>query len=150
MTQIERIHTDSADETVTLGRRIGRDLAGGDVVLIEGPLGAGKTVLARGIVAARSEQRFRGSPTFNLIYEYAGDPRLYHLDLYRLGPKDVEDLGLEEILRPDSIVLVEWPERADRYLRELAPAAARISLQPDREGGRSIEISWTNDGASGN
>jgi tRNA threonylcarbamoyladenosine biosynthesis protein TsaE len=110
----------SATETLALGRDLAASLRGGDVVLLHGPLGAGKTVLARGLAKALGSEFWRGSPTFALVNEYETVPRLYHLDLYRLTENEVERLGLEDYTGSDGIIICEWPERADEYLRSLA------------------------------
>lgn len=105
--------TSSEDETAELGSSLGTTLRPGDVVLLYGPLGAGKTSfvrgLARGIGAEPDEV---SSPTFTLIQEYAGNRAiLYHVDLYRLEPKEIDDLGLDELVSGDGIVAIEWAER---------------------------------------
>ena len=82
------------------------------MVLLYGELGAGKTAfvrgLARGLGAAESEV---SSPTFTIIQEYAGRVPFYHVDLYRLEPAEVDDLGLDELVSSDGIVAIEWAER---------------------------------------
>jgi tRNA threonylcarbamoyladenosine biosynthesis protein TsaE len=110
----------SPEDTRGLGRELGRRLLPGDLVFLHGTLGAGKTVLARGVLESLGVDDFRGSPTFSLIYEYESDPRAIHVDLYRLQEADVEGLGLEEYAADSAIMLVEWPERARSYLANLA------------------------------
>lgn len=105
--------TINEDETTELGASLGAALQPGDVVLLYGQLGAGKTAfvrgLARGIGAPPDEV---SSPTFTLVQEYAGArATLYHVDLYRLDPTEVQDLGLEELVSGDGIVAIEWAER---------------------------------------
>lgn len=112
--------SESDAATRALGAALGARLHGGEVILLHGTLGAGKTVFAAGIAAALGAPAWRGSPTFNLIHEYETGPWLYHADLYRLDGCQVEALGLEEYVRPDSVLVVEWPERAEGYLRSLA------------------------------
>jgi tRNA threonylcarbamoyladenosine biosynthesis protein TsaE len=106
------ISTTSEEETAAAGEQLASRLGAGDVVLLYGDLGAGKTAfvrgLARGLGASESEV---SSPTFTLIQQYAGRVRLYHVDLYRLEPKEVEELGLEELVSADGIVAIEWAER---------------------------------------
>lgn len=116
--------SESADATLRAGYDLGRGLSAGDVVLLHGQLGAGKSVLARGIGEALGVTRWKGSPTFTLVNEYRGHPPLVHVDLYRLSGDDVDDLGLEEYLEGDSVLVVEWPERAPGYFT--ARAGARI------------------------
>src|SRR5579871_6204100 len=109
---MERIDTRSSEATAEVGRTLGSRLRGGDLVLLRGPIGAGKSVLARGLGEALGVTAWAGSPTFTLVNEYETDPRLYHIDLYRLGASEVEELGLEEYLRADTLAIVEWADRA--------------------------------------
>ena len=108
----EEITTASEEETAAAGERLGSSLGAGSVVLLYGDLGAGKTAftrgLARGLGAAEDQVT---SPTFTLIQEYPGRAMLYHVDLYRLEEKEVEDLGLEELVLGDGVVAIEWAER---------------------------------------
>jgi tRNA threonylcarbamoyladenosine biosynthesis protein TsaE len=106
-------HTRSEEETITLGRQLGRELAGG-VVLLIGNLGAGKTTLAKGIAAGRNgtPPEEVSSPTFTLIHQYGEKAPVYHIDLYRLDEaREVESLGLEDLFATQSLVLLEWAER---------------------------------------
>ncbi|MGQ9809493.1 MAG: tRNA (adenosine(37)-N6)-threonylcarbamoyltransferase complex ATPase subunit type 1 TsaE [Armatimonadota bacterium] len=110
---MERL-TRSPDETEHFGRELASRLQPGDVVLLEGGLGAGKTVVVRGIVRGLDSTDHVSSPTFVLVHEYRGRYPVAHADLYRLsGPADLEDLGLDEYLDGRFVVLVEWPERAE-------------------------------------
>ena len=106
-------HTRSEEETITLGRQLGRELAGG-VVLLIGNLGAGKTTLAKGIAEGRNgtPPEEVSSPTFTLIHQYGEKAPVYHIDLYRLDEaREVENLGLEDLFASPSLVLLEWAER---------------------------------------
>lgn len=109
---IPDVLTTSEEETESAGERLAGSLAPGDVVLLYGDLGAGKTAfvrgLARGLGAAGDDV---SSPTFTLIHEYAGRVILYHVDLYRLEPSEVDDLGLDDLVSADGIVAIEWAER---------------------------------------
>jgi tRNA threonylcarbamoyladenosine biosynthesis protein TsaE len=104
--------TRNEDETAAAGERLAAALRAGDVVMLYGELGAGKTAfvrgLARGLGAPESDV---SSPTFTIVQEYAGRLTLYHVDLYRLEPKEVDDLGLEELVSGDGVVAIEWAER---------------------------------------
>ena len=105
------LRTASVAQTRALGRRLARLLRPGDVVLLQGPLGAGKTALAQGVGAGLKVESTVSSPTFVLCVLHEGATRLYHADLYRLtDASDVEDLHLDEQAR-DGVLLVEWPER---------------------------------------
>ena len=105
------VHSTGVAQTRALGRRLARFLRPGDVVLLQGPLGAGKTALAQGIGAGLKVESTVSSPTFVLCVLHEGATRLYHSDLYRLtSPEEVEDLRLDDMAR-DGVLLVEWPER---------------------------------------
>jgi tRNA threonylcarbamoyladenosine biosynthesis protein TsaE len=120
----------SSAETEELGRCIGSSCRGGELVLLYGDLGAGKTVVARGVGSALGVRTWRGSPTFALIHEYATTPRLIHCDLYRLVEQEVEDLGLEEAANGETVLIVEWADRAPRYLAALgSPRTIHLYLQ---------------------
>lgn len=106
------ILTTSEEETSAAGERVGRRLKAGDVVLLYGDLGAGKTAFVRGLArGVDAEADEVSSPTFALMQQYRGRLTLHHVDLYRLEPREVDDLGLEEITGGDAIVAVEWAER---------------------------------------
>lgn len=119
--------THSAASTRRLGQRLGRRLRGGDVVLLSGDLGAGKTTFVQGIAAGLGVDGPVGSPTFTLINEYAARAAdgealtLCHIDLYRLAGGGVETLGLDDYLgAPDTVAVVEWPQMAPAALPETA------------------------------
>lgn len=103
----------SEAETSRVGEELAARLGPGDVVLLYGPLGAGKTAfvrgLARGLGASADDV---SSPTFTLVQEYAGGrATLYHVDLYRLEAKEIDDLGLDDLISGDGIVAIEWADR---------------------------------------
>ena len=105
--------TSSEQETSDIGAALGRQLRAGDVVLLYGDLGAGKTAFVRGLargIGANPDDV--SSPTFTIVQEYAGSSAtLYHVDLYRLEPPEVDDLGLDDLVAADGIVAIEWAER---------------------------------------
>jgi tRNA threonylcarbamoyladenosine biosynthesis protein TsaE len=119
------------ESTVELGRRLGRGLEPGDVVLLEGALGAGKTVLVRGIVAGidPEAEALVSSPTYVVVGEYPTRPRVVHMDLYRLGSvAEVRALGFEELIYgANSIAVVEWPALLEGLLEE-DDAVLRVRL----------------------
>jgi len=99
-------------ETRRLGQRLGRQLRPGDVVLLSGELGAGKTVFVQGVARGIGYEGSVSSKSFVLLGEYAGRVKLYHADLYRLeAPEQAEELALDEVCA-DGALVVEWPERA--------------------------------------
>ena len=107
------ITTTGEDETVAAGERFARALLPGAVVMLYGQLGAGKTAFVRGLARGLGAvDDLVSSPTFTIIQEYAGTGlTLYHVDLYRLEPKDVDDLGLDDLIDGGGIVAIEWAER---------------------------------------
>ena len=131
----------SEEETLDLGRGLGRALKGGELLLLEGDLGYGKTVFARGIAQALGiPQEEVSSPSFTLVHEYRGGRfPLFHIDLYRLESPDDEvgALGIEEILAVGGVVLVEWGERLPPFLKR---GAMTIRFHDVGEGSRRIEI----------
>jgi tRNA threonylcarbamoyladenosine biosynthesis protein TsaE len=132
-----RLVTKSEAETVRLGRSLAGELKAGDVVLLEGVLGAGKTALARGIASGLGvpEEEVR-SPTFTLVNPYRGRVPVYHVDLYRIDKaRDLDELGLEEILGTDGVAIIEWAER----LATWRPPHALVVRFEDR-GGSEREI----------
>ncbi len=106
------IETASPEETQKIAAKLGEKLKPGDVVLLFGDLGAGKTTFVQGLARGLGvpEDYYVQSPTFALINEYPGRVPLYHVDLYRLAPEDVYDLGLEELVEK-GVVVIEWSER---------------------------------------
>ena len=110
------LQTESVEETEAFGARLGALLRPGDVVLLAGELGAGKTALTRGIARGAGSTDLVHSPTFVLLNEYDGPLSLYHADLYRLHDlNEVEALDLGEYTRA-GVLIVEWPERGDGVL----------------------------------
>lgn len=129
----------SAEQTREAGRSLGATLTGGEIVLLTGSLGAGKSVFARGLGDALGIVGWRGSPTFSLVHEYRSRPALIHLDLYRLSAAESEDLGLDEYAGQDSVMVVEWADRAPTYLRSL-PRSRLISVDFEHGTGDRREL----------
>jgi tRNA threonylcarbamoyladenosine biosynthesis protein TsaE len=128
----------SEEETISLGRRIGRLLAAGDVVAIMGELGAGKSVIARGICEGLGIKQRTRSPSFSFVNHYRGPVDVYHVDLYRVeGTRDLTTLGLEEMLFGDNVTLIEWAEKLGHML---PPAALEILIETAGEDKRRIII----------
>jgi len=104
----------SHEETLSLGRSVGSSLVSGDIILLFGDLGAGKTSLTQGICngLGLDNNTYIHSPTFTLINEYSGRLPIYHIDLYRIdNHEEVYSLGLEEILFNRGVTIIEWAEK---------------------------------------
>ena len=113
-----RVTTGGPDETRRVGETLGAEVQAGDVVLLSGELGAGKTVFVQGVARGMGYEGQVSSKSFVIMGEYSGRQKLYHADLYRLDePEQVEDLGLGEMTE-DGVLVVEWPERGDWALPE--------------------------------
>lgn len=119
---MKTFHTHSAEKTTDLGRQLAAELKPGSVVLLRGDLGAGKTTLVKGIAegftAAKAEAVT--SPTFTLIHEYRGpEVTLYHIDLYRIDTqRELDTLALDDLMEPNTILLIEWGEKFERFRKE--------------------------------
>jgi tRNA threonylcarbamoyladenosine biosynthesis protein TsaE len=127
---------DRPEATEALGRRLGARLRAGDVVALFGDLGAGKTTLARGILAGLGHEGEVASPTFPIVIPYdALRVPVWHVDLYRIeNPAEMEELALDEALR-DGALIVEWPERMGGALW---PHSLRLTLRREGEGVRAL------------
>jgi tRNA threonylcarbamoyladenosine biosynthesis protein TsaE len=128
--------THSAAETVAFGRSLAALLVPPKLVLLRGELGAGKTTLVKGIAegfqAAKEEDVT--SPTFTLVHEYRGpNVNVYHIDLYRVDtPRQLETLGLDDLMADDAILLIEWGEKFPRFVRERDVEIALESVGEDK------------------
>ena len=131
------VTTHSAAETRALGREIGHGLARGDVLLLEGELGAGKTTFVKGVAEACQVKAMVRSPTFALMHRYRGEPDLVHVDLYR----ESDAAGLEDLYLDadgdDVITVVEWPKQLASYLW---PDAPRVRFEHVDETTRRIVV----------
>ena len=135
-------HTSDAAETFALGKQIGAQLSGGEILLLNGPLGAGKTVFVKGIAAAFDiDPEEVTSPSFTLVNPYEGRLPLFHIDLYRLdeGAAAAHAVDLEELLTDErAVIIIEWAERLKNY--PLTPDVWRIDISGDGEAARRILI----------
>jgi tRNA threonylcarbamoyladenosine biosynthesis protein TsaE len=137
--------THTAEETFDLGRRIGTQLSGGEIILLHGPLGAGKTVFVKGVAAALDvDPEEVTSPSFTLVNPHAGRLPLFHVDLYRLdeGFGAAHAVDLEELLADErAVVVIEWGERLGNY--PLPSNALHIQIKGDGHETRTVFI-WRN------
>ncbi len=138
---MKTFETHSAEETTDLGRRCAANLKPGTVVLLRGDLGAGKTTLVKGIAegfhAAKADDVT--SPTFTLVHEYRGpEVTLYHIDLYRIDTqRELDTLALDDLLTPQSILLIEWGEKFERFVKE---RDVEIAIEHRGEDERLVKI----------
>ena len=133
--------TNSGEETAALGATVAAQLQAPATVMLIGDLGVGKTTLAKGIVAALGAAPAEDvlSPTFSLVHEYEGDPKVYHLDLYRLDTvPELETLGLEDLWDQSAITIVEWGEKFDLRL-----PGRRLEIRMEHAGGDSRVIRFS-------
>ena len=142
MTDFSEVISQNEAETFALGERLGAQLLGGEVLLLDGPLGAGKTMLVKGIASAMGlDQEEITSPSFTLVNPHYGRLLLYHIDLYRLdeGATAAHAVDLDEILTDEAaVVMIEWAERLGRY--PLPDNVWRISIAGDGDAPRRISI----------
>ncbi len=148
------ITTQSREETLALGKRLGQCFEPGDIVLLFGDLGAGKTTLTQGLCLGLglAEDDYIRSPTFTLVNEYQGTGKIYHIDLYRLDSlREIEALGLEEALYSDGVSIIEWAEKLfpESRSKQNPPALGiekriEIHIKIEEENQRTLEIKWVN------
>ena len=118
----------SEQETAACAKALAEELRAGDILLLSGNLGAGKTAFVRGLAEGLGiDPREVSSPTFTLVHEYRGGRlRLYHVDLYRLERAATDDLGLEELGVDDGVLAIEWPDRLTHSLDGARPVRIEI------------------------
>ncbi len=134
-------HTQSPEETMAFSQRLAEKLGSGDVLTLEGDLGAGKTTFTKGLAKGLGVRRTVNSPTFTIIKEYQGRLPFYHMDVYRLEDSE-EDLGFDEYFEGYGVTVVEWAsiisdqlpgERLDIFLYHEGDDNRRIVLTPKGE-----------------
>ena len=134
--------SESPEETRTWGTTLADRLKPGDVVLLDGDLGSGKTTLAQGLCGGLGVAEWVNSPTFTLINEYTGRLKVHHCDFYRLAdPSELEALAVEEVFYGDGVALVEWPDVADGWV---PPDAVRITITRTGAEQRRFEVKGLN------
>lgn len=135
----QRYRSDSEQQTAAIASDLARGLRGGTVVLLFGELGAGKTAFVRGFVQGVGiDPDEVSSPTFTVIHEY-GSGRVYHVDLYRLEPDEVGELGLEELPEKGGLVCIEWADR----IAHTVPGAISVEISDMGENSRELVISYS-------
>jgi len=131
----------SADETFKLGQQVGKQLTGGEILLLTGPLGAGKTIFVKGIASSLGiDPEEVTSPSFTLVNPYEGRLPLYHIDLYRLdeGASAAHAVDLDELLANESaVIVIEWADRLGSY--PLPPNLWRIAISGDGDAPRMLQ-----------
>jgi len=135
----DSVWSHSEAETRVLGERIGRMLAGGDILALQGNLGAGKTCLVKGIARGLGiPEEEVVSPTYTLIHELAGPLRLFHIDLYRIENSDeLENIGFYDAFDKDAVTVIEWP---DRFFPWLPEPYLLLELKRCSEEGRELKL----------
>jgi tRNA threonylcarbamoyladenosine biosynthesis protein TsaE len=132
-----------AGQTFDLGRQIGTELRGGEILLLDGPLGAGKTIFVKGLAAGLDVDADEvTSPSFTLVNPYYGRLPLFHIDLYRLdtGAAAAHAVDLDELITNEqAVIVIEWAQRLGKY--PLPPSVWHVKIQGDGEAARSIAIS---------
>lgn len=129
--------TKSLDETKSLGRRLGSIIDSGQVIALEGDLGAGKTTFTKSLAEGLGVEDVVTSPTFNLINEYIGRLPVYHFDIYRLDGIDADYMGFDEYLFSEGVCIIEWAEK----IKELLPEdTLYINIKKISETGREFEF----------
>lgn len=132
----------AAEETFSLGEHVGNQLLGGEILLLSGALGAGKTIFVKGIAAGLGiDKEDVTSPSFTLVNPHEGRVRLYHIDLYRLDPgaSAAQAVDLDELLTfENAVIVIEWTERLGDY--RLPDSVWRIGISGDGEDPRKISI----------
>ncbi len=134
--------TESPEETLELAARVAGLCRGASAFYLDGDLGAGKTVFAKGLARCWGVEPSQvTSPTFALVDRHGGGARpLYHLDLYRIErPEELDELGVEDMEEEGAVVVVEWPDKLGRYRRDDAVRVRIRALGPAR---RSIDVEW--------
>ena len=133
--------TNSAEETIALGRKIGGALTGGEIIAMQGTLAAGKTTMTKGFAESLGVADTITSPTFCLISEYEGRLPLYHMDVYRLdGGEDFINLGVEDMMYGNGVSIIEWSEKV---MDELPCETIIIRIEP-KEGSTERTITIEN------
>lgn len=126
-----KLITNSVEQTINLGRIIGKSANAGDIICLTGELGTGKTHITKGIAEGLDIHEYITSPTFTIVNEYNGRLKLNHFDVYRVNdPDEIEAIGFDEYIFSDAISVIEWAD----YIEELIPQehiSIHIEKQPE-------------------
>lgn len=122
-----KIKTKSSKETIDIGKKIGNCLLPGDIVLISGELGVGKTTFIKGIAKGMNIDLNIKSPSFVIVSEYSGKYKLYHIDLYRVDGEEINNLGLSEFLE-NGVVCIEWADKLKNRLKGIENISVYIEI----------------------
>lgn len=129
------MYSQNEQELQAIGRKLGELLRAGDVLVLSGQLGAGKTTLTKGIALGLNIEQMIKSPTYTIVREYEGRLPLYHLDVYRIGD-DPDSIDLDDFLYGDGVTVIEWGELLDADLLDDV-FTVRIAIEKD---GRRLEF----------
>lgn len=123
------VETYSEKDTFELGKKLGESAKSGDIYLLDGDLGVGKTVLAKGVAAGLGITEPVVSPTFTIVHEYEGRLPFYHFDVYRIAdPDEMYEIGFDEYLYGEGVCMIEWPSQVEELIPE---NATRITIEKD-------------------
>ncbi|MGP4082608.1 tRNA (adenosine(37)-N6)-threonylcarbamoyltransferase complex ATPase subunit type 1 TsaE [Pseudalkalibacillus sp. R45] len=151
-----QIKLTSPEETIQFGAQLAEYLKPGDVITLEGDLGAGKTTFTKGLAKGLHIKRVVKSPTFTIIREYKGRLPLYHMDVYRLEDSD-EDLGFDEYFEGEGVTVVEWAHLIEDFLpddrlaitiRRLSDNERELTIEPTGERSNSVCEEFRNESIS--
>ncbi|RDW18822.1 tRNA (adenosine(37)-N6)-threonylcarbamoyltransferase complex ATPase subunit type 1 TsaE [Oceanobacillus chungangensis] len=134
-----QVKTETVEETTAIGQKLASLLQTGDVITLEGDLGAGKTTFTKGLAKGLGVERTVSSPTFTIIKEYEGRLPFYHIDAYRLEHSE-EDIGLEEYIHGNGVTVIEWAQFIEEFLPE---ERINIRINYINENKRELEFTST-------
>ena len=135
------IYSQNEEELISIGQKLGRLLNSGDIIVLSGDLGAGKTTLTKGIAKGLDVSQMIKSPTYTIVREYEGRLPLYHLDVYRIGDiEEMDEIGYEDYVFGEGVCLIEWANLIEEILPD---HYQKITIRKDLEKGfdyREIEM----------
>ena len=127
------IYSQNEEELISIGQKLGRLLNSGDIIVLSGDLGAGKTTLTKGIAKGLDVSQMIKSPTYTIVREYEGRLPLYHLDVYRIGDiEEMDEIGYEDYVYGEGVCLIEWANLIEEILPD---HYQKITIRKDLEKG---------------